>query len=66
MAERDDDTRGPAKQGLASDDLRRAEEVVEEAESRGEDPQTRREAAEQELEDEGLSEEGGHVGQHID
>jgi hypothetical protein len=51
---------------LASDDYEHAEEVVEEAESRGEDPETIREVIEGELEEEGLSEEGGHVGQHID
>ena len=41
-------------------------EIAEEAESRDEDPDTTREAMEQELSQEGLSEEGETIGQHID
>jgi hypothetical protein len=50
----------------AADDHERAVEIAEEAESRDEDPDTTREAMEQELSQEGLSEEGETIGQHID
>jgi hypothetical protein len=52
--------------GLTSDDHDRAEEIADEAESRGEDRDTIREAMEQELQQEGLSDEGDTIGQHID
>jgi hypothetical protein len=50
----------------ASDDAERARQIVEKAEARDRDRETTREAVEQELEQEGLSDEGGHIGQHID
>lgn len=50
----------------AADDAERARRIAAEAESRDEDPETTREAMEQELEQQGLSDEGGHIGQHID
>jgi hypothetical protein len=43
-----------------------AEEVAARAARRNDDPETRREAMEQELDSEGLSDEGEHLGQHID
>jgi hypothetical protein len=57
---------GAPRRDLASDDHRHAEKVVDEAESRAEDPETIREVIEGELEEEGLSDEGGHIGQHTD
>jgi hypothetical protein len=48
------------------DDLARAEELAEEVGAENEDDITRREAVEQALEDEGLSDEGEHIGEHID
>jgi len=52
----------------ASDDpdLERAEELAEEVGEENDDPITRREAVEQALDAEGLSEEGEHIGEHID
>jgi hypothetical protein len=44
----------------------RAEEIYEEAEAEDVDPVTRREAIETELEDEGLSDEGQVLGEHIE
>jgi hypothetical protein len=52
----------------AADDrsLARAEQLAAEATAGDPDPVTRREAVEQELSEEGLSEEGTRIGQHID
>jgi hypothetical protein len=48
------------------DDEERAEEIAEEVAEENPDPITYREALEGELEEEGLSEEGGDLGEHID
>ena len=45
-------------------DVERAREIYEEVGAENPDPITRREAVEGELEDEGLSEAGGAVGEH--
>jgi hypothetical protein len=45
-------------------DVRRAREIYEEVAAENPDPITRREAVEGELEDEGLSEPGGAIGEH--
>ncbi len=45
-------------------DVERAEEVYEEVGAENPDPITRREAIEGELEEEGLSEAGGSIGEH--
>ena len=47
-------------------DEERAERIARKATRRNPDPATRREAMEQELADEELSEEGGELGQHND
>ncbi|HZA79402.1 MAG TPA: hypothetical protein VE623_23745 [Acidimicrobiales bacterium] len=47
-------------------DEERAEEIAEEVAEENPDPVTYREALEGELEDEGLSEEGGQIGEHIE
>lgn len=47
-------------------DLERAEELAEEVGEENDDDITRREAVEQALDAEGLSEEGEHIGEHID
>jgi hypothetical protein len=47
-------------------DHERAEEIAEEVGAENPDPITRREAIELELEDEGLSDEGGTIGEHND
>jgi hypothetical protein len=47
-------------------DHERAEEIVEEVGAENPDPITRREAIELELEDEGLSDEGGTISEHND
>jgi hypothetical protein len=44
----------------------RAEELAHEAAEENPDPITYREVLEGELEEEGLSEEGGEIGEHID
>ena len=44
----------------------RAEEIYEEVGAENPDPVTRREAVEGELEEEGLSDEGGLLGEHIE
>ena len=44
----------------------RAEEIYEEVGAENPDPVTRREAIEGELEDEGLSDEGGDLGEHVE
>lgn len=48
------------------DDERRAERIYHEVGAENPDPVTRREAIEGELEDEGLSEAGRHLGEHND
>lgn len=48
----------------AESDLERAEEIYEEVGAENPDPVTRREAIEGELEEEGLSEAGGSLGEH--
>jgi hypothetical protein len=47
-------------------DRERAEEIYEEVGAENPDPVTRREAIEGELEEEGLSDEGGLLGEHIE
>jgi hypothetical protein len=47
-------------------DEERAEELAHEAAEENPDPITYREVLEGELEEEGLSEEGGEIGEHID
>ena len=47
-------------------DLERAEELAEEVGGENDDDITRREAVEQALEAEGLSDEGEHLGDHIE
>ena len=44
----------------------RAEEIYEEVEIENPDPITRREVVEGELEDEGLSDEGAELGEHLE
>lgn len=46
------------------DDVERAEEIYEEVAADNPDPTTRREAVEGRLDDEGLSDAGGAVGEH--
>lgn len=48
----------------ADDDVERAEEIYEEVAADNPDPTTRREAVEGRLDDEGLSDAGGAVGEH--
>jgi hypothetical protein len=45
---------------------KRAEEIAAEVSEENPDPVTRREAIEGELEDEGLSEEGENLGEHVE
>jgi hypothetical protein len=45
-------------------DLERAEEIYEEVRAENPDPVTHREAIEGELDEEGLSEAGGAIGEH--
>jgi hypothetical protein len=52
--------------GDAPTDRKRAEEIYEEVGAENPDPVTRREAIEGELEEEGLSDEGGLLGEHLD
>lgn len=47
-------------------DQRRAERIYRDVGAENPDPVTRREAIEGELEEEGLSEAGGHLGEHND
>ncbi|HKH04535.1 MAG TPA: hypothetical protein VKA65_05185 [Acidimicrobiales bacterium] len=47
-------------------DREKAERLASEVAVTNEDSETRREAIEQELEDEGLSDEGEHLGDHIE
>jgi hypothetical protein len=56
---------GPGPGG-ESTDRDRAEEIYEEVGAENPDPVTRREAIEGELEEEGLSDEGGLLGEHIE
>jgi hypothetical protein len=58
MSDRDDET--------PESDEERAEELAHEAAEENPDPITYREVLEGELEEEGLSEEGGEIGEHID
>jgi hypothetical protein len=58
MSGRDDETH--------ESDEERAEELAHEAAEENPDPITYREVLEGELEEEGLSEEGGEIGEHID
>ena len=46
--------------------LERAEEIYDEVGAENPDPITRREAIEGELDEEGLSDEGGELGEHIE
>jgi hypothetical protein len=58
MSDRDDESH--------ESDEERAEELAHEAAEENPDPITYREVLEGELEEEGLSEEGGEIGEHID
>jgi hypothetical protein len=58
MSDRDDET--------GESDEERAEELAQEAAEENTDPITYREVLEGELEDEGLSDEGREIGEHID
>jgi hypothetical protein len=58
MSDRDDET--------GESDEERAEELAQEAAEENPDPITYREVLEGELEDEGLSDEGREIGEHID
>ncbi len=49
-----------------TDEQRKAERIYRDVGAENPDPVTRREAVEGELEDEGLSEAGGHLGEHND
>ena len=55
---------GPEAGDAGETPLERAEEIYEEVGAENPDPVTRREAIEGELEDEGLSGEGGVLGEH--
>ena len=61
MSDTTQDTPDPS-----DDDRVRAEELAAETARHNDDDETRREAIEQELSSEGLSDEGEHLGQHID
>jgi hypothetical protein len=61
-----DDAAGEAASEEEAAREKRAEELYEEAEAEESDPVTRREALEGELEDEGLSDEGEELGEHIE
>ena len=56
----------PAPDAPTPDEVERAEEVAEAVGAENPDPQTRREAIELELEDEGISDAGAAVGEHND
>ncbi len=58
MSDRDDESQESAEE--------RAEELANEAAEENPDPITYREVLEGELEEEGLSEEGSEIGEHID
>jgi hypothetical protein len=58
MSNRDDET--------PESEEERAEEIAREVAEENPDPVTYREALEGELEEEGLSEEGGEIGEHIE
>jgi hypothetical protein len=58
MSNRDDET--------PESEEERAEEIAREVAEENPDPVTYREALEGELEEEGLSEEGGDIGEHIE
>lgn len=58
MSNRDDEPPGSEDE--------RAEEIAREVAEENPDPITYREALEGELEEEGLSEEGGEIGEHIE
>ena len=56
----------PERDAPTPEDVERAEEIAEEVGAENPDPQTRREAIELELEDEGISDAGAAVGEHND
>jgi hypothetical protein len=58
MSDRDD--------GTPESDEERAEEIADEVAEENPDPITYREVLEGELEEEGLSDEGGEIGEHIE
>ncbi len=58
MSDREDDT--------AESDEERAEELAHDAAEENPDPITYREVLEGELEEEGLSDEGREIGEHVD
>ncbi len=62
----DPDAPIPPEEPADSDDpaLQRAKEIYDEVGAENPDPTTRREAIEGQLEDEGLSEAGGAIGEH--
>jgi hypothetical protein len=65
MSERRSPADGPPSEPEESP-LERAEGIYEEVGAENPDPITRREAIEGELEDEGLSDDGGELGEHIE
>ena len=60
----EDPTSADRRAEAEESDVERAREIYEEVGAENPDPTTRREAVEGELEDEGLSEAGGAVGEH--
>jgi hypothetical protein len=67
MPDRDDETPEPDRDDETPEsDHERAEELAREATEENPDPVTYREVLEGELEEEGLSEEGGEIGEAIE
>jgi hypothetical protein len=64
MTDPADQTRPDHESEAEESDVERAREIYEEVGAENPDPITRREAIEGELEDEGLSEAGGAIGEH--
>jgi hypothetical protein len=62
----DEEARMSDRDETPESDEERAEELAHEAAEENPDPITYREVLEGELEEEGLSEEGGEIGEHID
>jgi hypothetical protein len=62
----DEEARMSDRDETPESDEERAEELAHEAAEENPDPITYREVLEGELEEEGLSEEGGEIGEHFD
>jgi hypothetical protein len=62
----DEEARMSDRDETPESDEERADELAHEAAEENPDPITYREVLEGELEEEGLSEEGGEIGEHID